>query len=188
MAGLSELIGTPRAAKRFVNVYRLLKASTRPTRIGAFRDPGTHRPVLLLLAILTGHPAEATAILRALLDGTPTGTWLAFIRAMDEPTSLLAPAPRPKGRRSTTSPLELVPRADLADADERRAAERWAQLLAKLGRLEPAVGPLDAISFRPWALPVARYGFEASRILAGEEPAEATAAASPDHAGAPAAS
>ena len=73
MAQMYPLIGTPRGAKRFVNVYRLLKASHPVAEQGDFADPQVHRPVLLLLASLTGFPRETAEILRDLVENEPAG-------------------------------------------------------------------------------------------------------------------
>jgi hypothetical protein len=168
MAALHEFIGTPRAAKRFVNVYRLLKASSTREELPNFANPTRHQPILQLLGILTGYPTEATAILRALVDGTASGTLLDFVRRLDEPATLVKPVPT---KRLDNGTFWYEPKDDLADKDKRQA-ERWAVLLSKLGRIEETSGSLAAGLFSDWALPVARYGFESSRILVTERLSE----------------
>ncbi len=63
---LFTLIPTPRAAKRFSNVYRILKAPIPADRLGKFEGseemPGEFQVPMLLLAVLVGAPAEAAAI------------------------------------------------------------------------------------------------------------------------------
>ena len=70
---LFPLIPTPRATKRFVNVYRLLRGLTtgaqRTALIGNETDGG-YRQVLVLLAMVTGYPVEATEVMRE-YTGTP---------------------------------------------------------------------------------------------------------------------
>jgi hypothetical protein len=65
--GLFGLIPTPRAAKRFSNVYRILKAPLRRDRLGLFEGtvelPGEFRVPMLLLAMLIGAPVEALEVL-----------------------------------------------------------------------------------------------------------------------------
>ena len=60
---LFAFIPTPRAALRFANVYRLLKARLAREAIAEFEGteqfPGTFRAPMLLLAILTGFPDQA---------------------------------------------------------------------------------------------------------------------------------
>lgn len=61
---------TPRSVKRFVNVYRLYKASLTHQELVAFlgtpADPGTYRAVQVLLALVTGTPHFAKAVLTEL--------------------------------------------------------------------------------------------------------------------------
>ena len=173
MGELHELIGTPRAAKRFVNVYRLLKASTAPSHVVDFEHASLHQPIILLLAVLTGYPAEATEILRALLDDDRTGGWLEFVAGIEAPTRLLQRglAGKTRGPADEFRPKDRLPETDRADA------ERWSVLLRKLARIEARTGTLDVELFRDWARPVARYGFESSRILLGERPGEEPAPA-----------
>lgn len=63
---LFELIPTPRAAKRFTNIYRLLKAQVRPAQLlqfeGSAAQPGDFQVAMLLLAILIGCPGEAATV------------------------------------------------------------------------------------------------------------------------------
>jgi hypothetical protein len=61
MAQLAPIIGrSPRATKRFVNVYRLLKAAvpadTLDAFVGSLAAPGDFRAPMLLLAVTTGLP------------------------------------------------------------------------------------------------------------------------------------
>lgn len=59
---LFPLIPTPRAAKRFSNVYRILKAPVQRHKLRAFEGtnevPGEFQVPMLLLAMLVGAPAE----------------------------------------------------------------------------------------------------------------------------------
>lgn len=63
---LFTLIPTPRAAKRFSNIYRLLKAGVPrrdiPRFEGAKNAPGEFRIPMLLLAMLIGGAAECTVL------------------------------------------------------------------------------------------------------------------------------
>jgi hypothetical protein len=139
MKKLNELVPSPRAAKRFVNVYRLLRASVADDQWSNFigdADGGLHRPVLLLLAILTGYPAEATEILRALLEGRPTTTFWALIDELEN-----TPAP-------TEDP------------------ERWSELFVRLRGLRGLVPEhQQCAELIEYALQVARYSFQSGRIL-----------------------
>jgi hypothetical protein len=150
MKRLNELVPSPRAAKRFVNVYRLLRASVADDRWSSFigdADGGLHRPVLLLLAILTGYPAEATEILRAILEGRATTTFWALI---DE--------------------LEKAPPST-------EDAERWRELFGSLRVLRSLV-PEDqqCAELVEYARQVARYSFQSGRILLTQVKAASLAA------------
>ena len=52
MLTFHPLVGTPRAVKRFLNTYQLLRVSVED--VDTFLDDKDHEPVLLLLAMLTG--------------------------------------------------------------------------------------------------------------------------------------
>lgn len=63
---LHRFIPTPRAAKRFANIYRLLKAPVGRDQLqrheGTIEIPGEFRLPMLLLALLIGHPDEAALL------------------------------------------------------------------------------------------------------------------------------
>jgi hypothetical protein len=75
---LAPYIGrSPRRVKRFVNIYRLLRASIRPGAdavnfIGTRENPGEHRAALALLAVLTGAPTLAPEIMKVLRESPPS--------------------------------------------------------------------------------------------------------------------
>jgi len=56
---LAPLIGTPRTAKRLTNLYRLIRAGLPEDVLAGVLDTGEFEAILLLLAVLVGHPAEA---------------------------------------------------------------------------------------------------------------------------------
>lgn len=68
---LYALLPTPRATKRFANIYRILKASIVLDQIDAFEGregaPGTFQVPMLLLAVLIGAPEEAAELFPELL-------------------------------------------------------------------------------------------------------------------------
>jgi hypothetical protein len=61
---------TPRAIKRFVNIYRLYKATLSTPGLESFlgtpADPGNYRAVQVLLALVTGTPDFAKAVVEIL--------------------------------------------------------------------------------------------------------------------------
>jgi len=71
MDELAELLGrSPRALKRFLNTYRLIKVRAQdPVAFLQDAEPiAPYRAALLLLALATGRPLEAGAFLDAILD------------------------------------------------------------------------------------------------------------------------
>ena len=73
---LSAFIPTPRGAKRFTNIYRLLKAPLDPDELSSFEgqetSPGEFRAPMLLLAILTGFPHLSVKLFGAITQQTPS--------------------------------------------------------------------------------------------------------------------
>ena len=69
---------TPRAVKRFVNIYRLYKAALSPQALSHFlgtpANPGNYRAVQILLALVTGTPLFAERVFEELrnYEGDPT--------------------------------------------------------------------------------------------------------------------
>jgi len=155
MKKLFPFIPSPRAAKRFVNVYRLLRASVDDHKLQAFigdANGGQHRAMLLLLAILIGYPAEATEILRDLLERKPIETWWKFINSFKEQTE-----------KQNTS-LDNTTQDSVSKAE----AERWRQLMENLDLTTVrSLVPEDqsCADFVEWASQVARYSFQSGRLL-----------------------
>jgi hypothetical protein len=155
MKKLYPLIPSPRAAKRFVNVYRLFRAMVDEDKLDEFVGDelqGQYQAALLLLALIIGFPGEATEILAALMEPTVQGTWWDVVDRFKERGG---PSPAP----SATTP---------APAEQRTPeAERWQELFAKLDAIKPVLGeavqPLeDFVHCAPHA---ARYSFQSGRVL-----------------------
>jgi hypothetical protein len=83
MKKLYCLIPSPRAGKRFINIYRMIRSTVESEHwrgfVGDEKQDGEHRQALLLLAILTGYPGEAAEILRRLIERVHNETWWEFI-------------------------------------------------------------------------------------------------------------
>ncbi len=149
MKKLFPFVPSPRAAKRLVNVYRLLRATVGrdewSTFLGAHGD-GDFRAVLLLLALLTGYPSEGTDILRDLVEDPPSGSWWQAVAGY--------------AGRGAEPVLDVV-------ASELAERTRWRELLAKLDDIR-MLGVVDenepCAVFSAWAGRVARYSFESGRI------------------------
>ena len=87
---LYPFVPTPRLAKRFINIYRLLRvrATSIEETFSSFINPenGSYRAVLLLLAICVGRAESAPHLIRLLCDSTstqPFGSWLDSVWSAD---------------------------------------------------------------------------------------------------------
>jgi hypothetical protein len=144
MQSLSPLFRTPRATKRFVNTYRLLRSTVPAAERTAFEGtreaPGTYRNALILLAAVAGFPNVAPQFLIRLANASKdaTTTWAAFVIACK------APAVGPT----------LGGEMDSGD---------WSDLCDALGRLNGSrLAPSSIAAFRLWIPRVARYSFSVS--------------------------
>lgn len=151
MKQFHRLMPSPRAAKRFVNIYRLLRASVPTERraefLGTAEQPGDHRAVLALLAAVVGYPREASELLQALVEADRYQEWAAFLRSV-------------RGRAATLGTPEG------GDGDAGFSAERWDELIAELERLASSLAPnAAAATFIDWAERVARYSFYSGRLV-----------------------
>jgi hypothetical protein len=75
MARLDPLLATPRAAKRLVNLYRLVRIGIPDSQLATFTGTdagGPYQAVQILLAVLVGSPATAQLIFRDLM-AAPAG-------------------------------------------------------------------------------------------------------------------
>ncbi len=169
MKRLFEMIPSPRAAKRFINIYRLLRASVDDAERQYFignANGGKYRAALLLLAILTGYPAEATEILRALLEEERSETWWEFIESF----RARAYPPQP----ADSSGDNHNQNGDVPDETDDAEIKRWGHLMRsldkireekteELGSLFESNQPCD--DFVELAPQVARYSFQSGRVL-----------------------
>ena len=146
MKQFHEMIPTPRAIKRFVNVYRLLKARVPKDRERVFRGDATngeHRAALFLLALLIGYPSEATDLMRDLCEASATGPWWDWIEA------------------AIADQLHVV-------VEKSPQRERLEDLASRLGGLRKRFGTaidLPTVEvFAYWTPLVARFSFQAGRV------------------------
>jgi hypothetical protein len=152
---LGPLVDSPRAAKRLMNTYRLVRATqhvgSRSRFLGSDGSAGEYQAVLTLLAVAAGYPTMADRLLVALEDDATTkGTdcWSDFVAALN---------PGVGG-----SPDSLVP-ADLTDSsvdDAARAeAATWANLHQGLQASLAQDGLDDLEPYQRWGRVVARFSF-----------------------------
>ena len=163
---LHELIPSPRAGKRFMNIYRLIRASVLERERVEFAgadEGGYYQCALLLLAILTGYPAEATEILRDLIFNVHTESWWEFV---DNLKAGKSPQPAPEYRDPKVGG-NSAPKIEAGQypRDGKLRMRRWTELFSKLDRLRRFVHDQPCAGFVKWAPRIARYSFESGRVL-----------------------
>ena len=167
MKKLFELIPSPRAGKRFINIYRLLRASVEDSERTVFigdSQSGDYKSALMLLGILTAYPTEATEILKALIELEPTQRWGEFLdqfRVTAEHTSNATELPKTQFslRRATNG-------GRLASGETPPSeAHRWSELFTKLDAIDDSLYDRPCDAFNKWASRVARYSFQSGRVL-----------------------
>ena len=157
MKRLDELIPTPRAAKRFVNLYRLIKATIRTEAelaefLGTPERAGDYQAVMLMLAMQAGFPTPAYEVFRH-LSLKPRGSWWDFVAGLEPVTD---------GSGAAITSLNLT---GLSDAE----AERWRELHRALAAQRAGMTmPDDLRPFVEHATAVARFGFVTGRAIAPE--------------------
>jgi hypothetical protein len=154
---VGPLISTPRAAKRFSNVYRLLRASMDPADIdryvGADDRDGEYQVVLLLLALLVGFPQQAAVILDELRTASGITNWWEFLQDLQ---SRIGSTASHRSAQLKVSPME---------------ATKWNRLFSSIDELrgkQPAI-PDNLELFRSWTLQVARFSFQTGHLMAAHQ-------------------
>jgi hypothetical protein len=147
---LHPLVASPRALKRFTNIYRFLRVQQRGADLDRFRgteaQPGEFQVAALLLAALVGYPAEATPLLRRLLM-LPGASFADLVK------------------ESNTEPSDdPVAASDSSRQNPGHARQTLQQALLKVQRTV-TIGTHAPGSFTRWAREVARFSFQAGRIL-----------------------
>ena len=149
---LGHLLDTPRAAKRLMNTYRLIR-STRSVGssefLGLMERPSEFQAVLTLLAITAGYPTLADRVLVALEEDAglekPTTTWNDFVAALQPSSGGAATgAYFPKDLRAADANDNL---AQWTNMTQGISDSTWHNTLTEL---EP---------YRRWGRVVARFSF-----------------------------
>lgn len=171
MKRLHEFIPTPRSGKRFINIYRLLRASVTENEQAAFvGDPqgGTCQIAMLLLGILTGYPEQATEILRKLIEGKPQGNWWDFVDEMKKDLLVKAvPGSDAKQKKMADVQKEKDRATEANSQDGGSGADEaaWLELFSRLDRIRKDFTDRPVEQFQKWAPRVARYSFQSGRVL-----------------------
>lgn len=171
MKRLHGILRTPRVVNRFVNTYRLVRASVGERELALFQNPDghEHRIVLLLLALLTGFPREAVDIFRGLDQADPESDWQSFAARLlprqkpDQAQEKKADAQAKKSPKKNPAPEAAEaapPHYENGVARNIPAGDipRWQQI----HRSASAVSELNEERldhFKTWMRRVARYGF-----------------------------
>jgi hypothetical protein len=84
---IGDVVTTPRAVKRLLNLYRMIRATQNLTSASAFlgsdAHPGDFQAVMVLLSLLCAVPGQAGAALGNL--GRATGAWPEFAKDLGDP-------------------------------------------------------------------------------------------------------
>jgi KAP family P-loop domain/CHAT domain len=149
---LAPMVATPRAGKRLVNIYRMIRSTQAIGGGSRFlsRDPadgGEYQVVLQLLAAVSGMPYLAGPTFTALLQADRDGSWRAFV-------DHLLPAPDPPHGNA------IHPRLNDAQATE------WRRLHAGLAAVRDEIPVLDELGpYQEWVPRIARFSFASGRLL-----------------------
>ncbi len=134
---LFPLMVSPRGAKRFTNIYRLLKASVGRNRLAAFEGKenkwGEFQVPMLLLAILVGEPDEAAR---------------RFPGLMREAIAC----------KKSKQDLDLK-------ANLQQEASDFTRAIAEIDPIMKSTFPTDAALYIEWLPKVARFSFELGQSL-----------------------
>ncbi len=134
MTRLGPLIPTPRAAKRLVNLYRLVRISIPDSSLAAFtgslaasgsETDGPYQVVQVLLVVLVGKPAAAERIFRQLMDA-PTDSDILTVLAKVADAGLVE---GPFCSRLSTELTRIAERTPLTIAINEY--QRWCPRLAR---------------------------------------------------------
>ena len=154
---LAPLVATPRAAKRLVNTYRLIRAPLEQAPLAAFLGVDSvakpYQACLALLSVIVGAPNLAQAFFELLLSSDGSTDWVSFLRSLGD---------------------EGDPAASDVEADERRDslqdAESWKSLRDRLTEISGPEMPGDLRVHQGWAVEVARYSFQTVRLVGATGP------------------
>lgn len=161
---LGNGIGSPREAKRLLNLYRILR-STRSTDspASAFlkRDGGggEYQAVIVLLGILSAQPTLFGELMSA-VPGPGDGAWAGGLPHRD-PTSSWADLA-----------ADLVPVAGVDGAHNglgplsKKRGHEWTLLIAQLAPVSAQVTLPDLQPFQAWGPQIARFSFVLSPLAA----------------------
>jgi hypothetical protein len=145
---LAPVVGrTPRAVKRFVNVYRLIRAGITGRELESFLAPSEggweFKALALLLAMLVGHPEQAKAVFEGVAAAPEEAPIGAVFDGLDVPSQAGEPEVRQfEGLRRLGEVLESL--------------EEEGTLLPPVSELKPWLSTVSRYSFRLGPRPLGR--------------------------------
>lgn len=140
---LWPMFRTPRTVKRFVNIYRLLRAGLQSEEAvkrfeGSEEKPGGYQVAMLLLAVVTGYADQATRFL------TAVDAWLDGVEAQDG-----------EKEQEWSELVAALKGVEDGGDDSWRWLTDCVQQVTREGKWQP----FKTETMRSWALRVSRYSF-----------------------------
>jgi hypothetical protein len=132
MRRLSAFLETPRAAKRLINVYRLLKCITGPEATVSLQS-GEDFTVLLQLALLCGLPEEARQVFEQLQYSARESLWEAVEDLKKSAAPPVGGGPSAPIAQALDAMLSLKSTGEVTT----RSWKYWAPLTARFAFLRP---------------------------------------------------
>jgi KAP-like P-loop domain-containing protein len=156
LAALDPMIGTPRDAKRLINLYRMLR-STRDLSeasrfLGEDGQPGEYEAVIVLLGLLTAHPRRLDELLHTPPDPSTDRAGGLMHRPTDLPVAQFVDELRPRRAGDSWRSPAL---GHLTD-DE---ARDWTRIHAGLASLDGHLTSTDVAPFQLWTPRIRRFSY-----------------------------
>jgi hypothetical protein len=151
---LSGLLETPRAAKRLVNTYRLIRSTRqvgyRSAFLGAASQPGEYQAALTLLAVAAGFPMLMDRFLMTLESGIAEGLtdWRSFVELLQSDIDSVADGPSWAELFQSPTPDESI-----------RSARDWSRLVAGLVATVENNSLDDLLLYVKWGRTARRFSF-----------------------------
>jgi hypothetical protein len=172
MKALHPFIRSPRSAKRFVNVYRLVRATHIESLIGSaasapegseFHGDDAHHQVLFLLAMLTGFPGPSFSLFRLMRETPSEGSWGDFRTSL---VPEIPPDHPPAGTEGANGERPEAP-----EARDHSDGEDWREFVEALARVQEEMAERGILfdppvrELRAWIPKVARYSFRSGEAM-----------------------
>jgi hypothetical protein len=165
---LAGLFNGPRAVKRFVNTYRLIRARMAPEELRPFLKGRQYRATLVMLAIVTAYPNQASRFLRQLrwwlprkIERGALTSWDDFMTTLERPRAELEKLDGLPLEELESALLELG--APLGGDDDVEWRAMCRKIRAAVNAMPPVLGqaqmPFTEDVLERWLQEVSRYSF-----------------------------